>query len=338
MGSDFVARSRALQQVIDQDQDQQEHAAMVEEVKNKILKVAVTGIHAAPPTHQPDNALVANLPAYYRDEFWVGPGTVLEDDYNPQGVPAWRHHLDVAGSGDDDRQVKTIDVNWLMKFTAPESRFYHFFPTTAEFGSIWVFSDGGFNPDAHAHIRMSVKANVSPGGVPGSSISAGRLNVDKDRVNEVHDIGRPGGYPDDQLHVTEYVPQGETVTVMFTHEFYLYARGFGAVVHVYFDSDSQGLGPVWCYVFLVRSGDDRGTDRAAPRSCSPPALRQESPPASPPMPAHSPGSGRAAPVPRRSKRCTRSASGSRWSTLRPLLRIGRKRRHHRTCLRRLTRR
>ena len=252
MGSDFVARSRGLQQVT--DQDQQEYAAMVEEVKNKILKVVVPGIHAAPSTPQQGDPRVATLNAYYRDTVWVGPGTVLDDDFNLQGVPAWRHELGVAGSGDDDSQVETIDVNWLMKFTAPESRFYHFFPTTAEFGSIWAFSNNnggnsGGNENAHVHIRTSVKASVSPGGLPGSSISAGRFNVDKDDANELDVRGRPGGYPDDQLHVTEFLLQDQTVTVMFTHEFYLYARGFGAGAAVIFDGDSQGLGPVWCYVF-----------------------------------------------------------------------------------------
>ncbi|MCU7728439.1 hypothetical protein ODJ79_32415 [Actinoplanes sp. KI2] len=240
-------RRAAVKQI--SDHYQQDYAAMVKEVEDKLIKVAAPGgVPAAPPpVPQLDASRVAKLNAYYRDSVWIGPGTVLEDDFNLQGVAAWQHQLGVTGVGDDDARAETIAVNWLMKFTAQESRTYHFYPTTAEFGTIWVWSDTGINPDAEARLRITVRANVSPGGTPGSSVSAQRFN--NDNHNEFDDFGTPGGNPNDQLHVAEYLWAGQTAIVMFTHEFYLYASGTGAGTHVYFDAPDQGLGPVWCYVF-----------------------------------------------------------------------------------------
>jgi hypothetical protein len=251
MGDDIAA---ALRRVSEVDANQRPDAArLMKQIRERTdASRAVLSTMPPPLTVAADSRLVATLHAYYVYEVDRNTGEFVRDAF---GSPLlFRTTLKSVGTGlgiFDDGATSDLEVNWLMKFVPPESRFYDLYTTTGYFGDLTLQSDDSSLDSLVVHAYFRTRTSVAPSGSPSASHT--EFDLQNDNINQFWTLGAPTEGSESQLHIRTYLNADQPVTVVFTHELYTYARGQPTYAQIDFGDDvlelGKQLGPVWCYVF-----------------------------------------------------------------------------------------
>jgi hypothetical protein len=257
IGPDMAAMLQRLRDA--EAENDQSTEALVRELKAQwptSAGLTSSAINASPPVILTDAALLAVLMPYY--EYMVDADTAgFVQDAHGSPPPPVRTIVQAGGSGDgwddQDRNFHTYELSWLFSFTPPETRFYDFYPTTADYGTCTLLSDDGTFTSKVAHASVTLRGAVNSlqgaGGMPTATETV--FDRQGDNINEHREMGSPTGSVA-QLHIKTLLQANSPTTITLAYELYVYARGGGTRAELDFASDNpHGLGirAPWCYAF-----------------------------------------------------------------------------------------